>query len=160
MTTIDPQAAAQILNAQLQPWHAALKDPTRTQEAVLHNLLNDYSQTTYGRQHGASQIDNLQDYRQAFPISTYADYKPFIQRVMAGEVELLLCEEPIGWAITRGTTKGESKFIPMTPTDLRMRVSAGRAMLNFVLSSGNFGLFSGVNLNLNFPSVVGTVKVG
>ena len=52
---------------------------------------------------------------------------------MAGETGLLLSEEVVGWAITRGTTKGESKFIPMTPTDLMQRISAGRAMMNFVL---------------------------
>ena len=51
-----------------------------------------------------------------------AAYKPLIQRVMAGEVSLLLYEEPVGWAITRGTTGDESKFIPMTPTDLRLRI--------------------------------------
>ena len=28
----------------------------------------------------------------------------------------------------------ELKFIPMTPTDLQMRISAGRAMMNYVLS--------------------------
>jgi hypothetical protein len=66
----------------------------------------------------------------------------------------------VGWAITRGTTAGESKFIPMTPTDLQMRVSAGRAMINYVATSGRFDLFQGVNLNLNFPSAVGTVRVG
>ena len=93
-------------------------------------------------------------------MTTYEEYKPLIQRVMAGEVSLLLTEEPVGWAITRGTTKGESKFIPMTPTDLRMRISAGRAMMNYVASSGRYDLFQGVNLNLNFPSVVGTVRVG
>jgi len=80
--------------------------------------------------------------------------------VMAGEVGLLLNEQPIGWAITRGTTKGVSKFVPMTPTDLQMRVSAGRAMMNYVATSGRYDLFQGVNLNLNFPSVVGTVQVG
>ena len=79
---------------------------------------------------------------------------------MSGETALLLYEDPIGWAITRGTTSGESKFIPMTPTDLRMRISAGRAMLNYVLTTERLDLFDGVNLNLNFPSVVGKVKVG
>ena len=83
-----------------------------------------------------------------------------VERVMGGEVELLLWEEPIGWAITRGTTKGESKFIPMTETDLRQRVSARRAMMNYVLSTERFDLFDGVNLNLNFPSVVGKVSAG
>ena len=96
----------------------------------------------------------------ASPSATYDDYKPLIDRLMAGDIQTLLWEEPVGWAITRGTTRGESKFIPMTPTDLQMRISAGRAMMNYVLSTRRFDLFSGVNLNLNFPSVVGTVKVG
>jgi hypothetical protein len=80
--------------------------------------------------------------------------------VMAGETRLLLSEEPIGWAITRGTTGDESKFIPMTPTDLKMRVSAGRAMLNYVVSNRCYEMLEGANLNLNFPSVVGKVQVG
>ncbi len=99
-------------------------------------------------------------YRRAFPMMTYDDYKPLIQAVMAGETRLLLDEEPVGWAITRGTVEGESKFIPMTPTDLRMRVSAGRAMMSYVAATKRLDLFAGVNLNLNFPSMVGTVRVG
>jgi len=145
----------------LQPWNESIADPQRAQEAVLHRYLQIYAQTEYGRQHGAAQVGSLADYRRAFPVTTYdADYKPLMERVMAGDVGLLLNEEPIGWAITRGTTKGESKFIPMTPTDLRMRVSAGRAMMNYVATTGRMDLFQGVNLNLNFPSIVGTVCVG
>jgi hypothetical protein len=79
---------------------------------------------------------------------------------MAGETDLLLYEPPVGWAITRGTTKGESKFIPMTATDLKMRVSAGRALVNHVLRCQAYDIFQGVNLNLNFPSVVGSLQVG
>lgn len=157
---IQPQAAQQMLQAMLQPWHAAIAQPAPTQEVVLHHLLSDYAKTDYGKQHGAAHIDTLDDYRRAFPVANYHDYLPTIQKVMAGETGLLLCEEPIGWAITRGTTEGESKFIPMTPTDLRMRVSAGRAMMNYVMSSQRYDLFAGVNLNLNFPSVVGTIKAG
>jgi hypothetical protein len=160
MNDIDPQAAAQMLNALLQPWHDAVNDPAKAQREVLQNLLQGYAQTGYGKQHGAAKVKTLDDYRCAFPVTTYEDVKPLIQRVMAGEVSLLLTEEPVGWAITRGTTKGESKFIPMTPTDLRMRISAGRAMMNYVAGSGRYDLFQGVNLNLNFPSVVGTVRVG
>jgi hypothetical protein len=160
MPNIDLQAGAQMLQRALQPWHEAVKDPERAQQVVLHRLLKDYGQTDYGAQHGAAQIDSLDDYRRAFPVMSYEQYKPLIDRVMAGEVRVLMCEEPVGWAITRGTTKGESKFVPMTRTDLEMRVSAGRAMMNYVASTGRFDLFAGVNLNLNFPSVVGTVKVG
>ena len=41
-----------------------------------------------------------------------------------------------------------------------MRISAGRAMMNYVAETKNFDLFDGVNLNLNFPSVVGSMQVG
>jgi hypothetical protein len=153
----DPQ---ETLVALLQPWHQAVENPSAAQQQVLKGLLEGYALTAYGREHQAGSIQSIEEYRQAFPIATYDEYLPLIQRVMAGEVDLLLSEEPVGWAITRGTTKGTSKFIPMTPTDLRMRISAGRAMMNYVATTRRFDLFAGVNLNLNFPSVVGTVKVG
>ncbi len=157
---MDPQAAAAIVQAQLEPWRKAIADPAGAQQTVLQRLILDYAKTTYGKQHAAEQIGTLADYRRAFPIAGYEDYKPLIEKVMSGETELLLSEQPIGWAITRGTTQGESKFVPMTPKDLFMRISAGRAMLNYVAATGKFELFAGVNLNLNFPSVVGTVQVG
>ncbi len=157
---LDPQAAVQMLQAQLQPWLASIQNPAKTQEEVLHRLLLDYAQTEYGKKHGAAQVGSLEDYRRAFPAAGYEGFKPIIERVMAGETEALLMEEPLGWAITRGTTQGESKFIPMTPTDMRLRISASRAMMNFVLSTQRFDLFAGVNLNLNFPSVVGKIQAG
>ena len=161
MENVDPQAVKMILSHMLKPWHEAVADPAAAQEAVLHDLLKDYAKTGYGQEHGAGNIETLDDFRRAFPIAEYdQDFKPIIRRVMAGDVEALLWEEPIGWAITRGTTKGESKFVPMTPTDLALRTSAGRAVMNYVVANEKYDLFTGVNLNLNFPSIVGTAKVG
>lgn len=160
MASIDPQVGAQILRSQLDPWHSAIENPSRAQEEVLQRFLKDYAHTEYGHQYRADRVETLADYRRAFPIINYETIKPVIEKVMAGQVNALLAEAPVGWAITRGTTKGESKFIPMTPTDLGMRISAGRAMLAYVSETGRFDLFDGVNLNLNFPSVVGTVQVG
>lgn len=157
---IEPAMATQMLQSQLEPWHAAIANPASAQEEVLQRLLSDYARTRDGAAHGAENIDNLGDFRRAYPVRTYDDYRPLIERVMGGEIDLLLPEEPVGWAITRGTTKGDSKFIPMTPTDLRMRVSAGRAVMNYVAQSKRFDVFTGVNLNLNFPSVVGEIQVG
>lgn len=151
---------ATLLKAFLQPWHTALEDPAGAQQKVLRNILESYARTEYGEQHGAVHLKTIEDYRRAFPVVTYEDYKPLIQRIMSGEVRLLLSEETVAWAITRGTTKGESKFIPMTATDIGMRVHAGRAMMNYVYTSGHYDLFQGANLNLNFPSVVGRVRVG
>ena len=160
MTLPNPQEAVTRLKGFLQPWYESIKAPESAQKKVLGVLLEYYSQTEYGQKHNASQIETIDDFRRAFPIVNYEDIKPLIQRVMEGEVSLLLSESPIGWAITRGTTKGESKFIPMTPTDLKMRVSAGRAVMEHVLNSGRFDIFQGANLNLNFPSVVGKVQTG
>jgi hypothetical protein len=158
--SIDPQAGKQMLLAMLQSWHDAVASPAAAQERVLDTLLQGYAKTEYGQEHNAAEIGSIEEYRRSFPIRTYESYKPLIDLVMAGETGVLLSEEPVGWAITRGTTKGQSKFIPMTETDLRQRISAGRAMLNYVLESGFFDLFEGVNLNLNFPSTVGTITVG
>lgn len=154
------QRIGEMVKGLLQPWHAAAQDPAAAQGQVLKNLLRIYSRTEYGTRHGAEQVSTIEEYRRAFPVCTYEDYRPLLQQVMAGDVKCLLDEEPVGWAITRGTTRGESKFIPMTPTDLRQRVSASRAMMNYVATSGKYDLLRGVNLNLNFPSVVGTVRMG
>lgn len=160
MQNLDPNTALQILDSMLNPWRQAVDDPQKAQETVLHNLLLDYAKTAYGKEHGAANIDQLNDYQRAFPIASYADYRPLIERDMSGAISTLLWEEPLGWAITRGTTQGESKYIPMTPTDMRLRINAGRAMMNYVASTKRLDLFSGVNLNLNFPAVVGTIKTG
>jgi hypothetical protein len=158
--TMDRDAGLQMLQGFLKPWHEAVADPAASQEAVLRRLLQGYAQTQYGAQHGAGAVESIEEYRTAFPVVTYEEFKPLIDRVMAGEEDLLLYEPPVGWAITRGTTKGESKFIPMTATDLEMRVSAGRALLNYIAAGNRFDVLQGVNLNLNFPSVVGTVQAG
>jgi hypothetical protein len=154
------QTPQDMLAQMLRPWEQAVADPGRAQDEVLKRLLAGYSRTEYGKAHGADTVDDLEAYRARFPALTYDEFKPHIDRVMRGEFEALLYESPIGWAITRGTTKGESKFVPMTPTDLEMRVSAGRAMMKYVASTGWLDLFQGVNLNLNFPSRVGTLNVG
>ncbi|TFH32052.1 MAG: hypothetical protein E4G99_13230 [Anaerolineales bacterium] len=157
MDTPDPKL---MLTQMLEPWQRSVADPGLAQNQALFRYLEDYAQTDYGKRYGANQVKDIEAYRRAFPIVSYDELKPTIQRVMAGEDQLLLSEPPVGWAITRGTTQGESKFIPMTPKDLAMRVSAGRAMMNYVLQSGRFDLFAGVNLNLNFPSRVGTLQAG
>ena len=153
-------AGMEMVGALLQPWKRALDNPPQAQLEALQRLLLIYQQTDYGRDHDAGHISSIEEYQQHFPISSYESYQPYIEKVMHGQGSALLNEPVIGWAITRGTTKGETKFIPMTPTDLKIRVAAARAMLNFTVASGRYDLFQGVNLNLNFPSVVGTVRVG
>jgi hypothetical protein len=77
---------------------------------------------------------------------------------MGGETHALLEAEPLGWAMTRGTT-GESKYIPMTPRDLDQRHNAARAVIQYVLNSKRYDILTGANLNLSFPSVTGSMEV-
>ena len=153
-------AGLEKMKDMVDPWYQSLKDPKASQEKTLDRLIQIYNHSKYGKDHNSETIGTYDDFRKSFPVRSYEEYKPLIQRVMQGETSLLLNEEPIGWAITRGTTKGENKYIPMTPTDMRMRVAAGRAVINYALQSKRFDIFTGVNLNLNFPSRVGSISAG
>jgi hypothetical protein len=160
MSSLTAAAMKDVLTMFLQPWLQSLQDPAGAQEQVLCRLLDGYARTEYGRECGVTEVKTLTDFRGAFPATTYDGYWPRIEQSMAVGRGTLLYEDPAAWAITRGTTKGKSKFIPMTPTDIRMRSSAGRAVMNYVQRTGSYEVLHGVNLNLNFPSVVGTMEVG
>ena len=62
--------------------------------------------------------------------------------------------------MTRGTTRGVSKRIPITEPDLGIRVSAARGLLQHLLRTDRLDALEGYSLNLNYPSVVGTMEVG
>ncbi|MFN2182476.1 MAG: GH3 auxin-responsive promoter family protein [Anaerolineae bacterium] len=148
-------------------WHKGLQDPERTQAQTLEWLVEGYARTVYGRQHGAADLLALaadparffEAYQRAFPIVTYDQIKPWIERVIAGEVEALLPEPPVAWAMTRGTTRGTPKRIPITQSDLGIRVAAARGLLNHLLRTDQLDAINGYSLNLNYPSVVGTMDV-
>ncbi len=148
-------------------WHQGLADPPKTQAQTLAWLLEGYAQTTYGQACGAAELLPLannpraffQAYQRAFPIVTYDSIRPWIDRVAAGEVRALLPEPPVAWAMTRGTTRGVSKRIPITDSDLGIRVAAARALLHHLLRTDQLDAIDGYNLNLNYPSVVGMMQV-
>ena len=148
-------------------WHKGLGDPQETQAQTLEWLVEGYSKTLYGQQWGAPYLLGLAEdpprffkaYRQAFPIVTYEEITPWIERIVAGEFNAMLPEPPVAWAMTRGTTRGTPKRIPITQTDLGIRVAAARGLLNHLLRTGTLEAIDGYSLNLNYPSVVGTMDV-
>jgi hypothetical protein len=148
-------------------WHKGLQNPERTQAQTLEWLVEGYARTVYGQQHGAADLLALAEdpprffdaYQRAFPVVTYDEIKPWIEKVIAGEVEALLPEPPVAWAMTRGTTRGTPKRIPITQSDLGIRVAAARGLLNHLLRTDQLDAIDGYSLNLNYPSVVGTMDV-
>jgi hypothetical protein len=91
----DMLAGIQKMQAMVAPWHQSLKNPKTSQENTLERLIQIYQQSKYGKEHHSETISTYADYQQFFPVRTYEEYKPLIQRVMEGETSLLLNEEPI-----------------------------------------------------------------
>ncbi len=155
MPQADLSNAIEQMKALVEPWHASLQNPAQAQEKVLEELIGIYNLTEYGRSHACSAVDSAADFRRAFPVCTYPDYRPLIERNHTAAKRRAggLGNHP------RAHPRG-NEIHSHDPTDPHIRVSASRAVVNFALSSRRFDIFAGVNLNLNFPSKIGTIKVG
>jgi hypothetical protein len=148
-------------------WHRGLDDPALAQAQTLEWLIEGYARTRYGQDCGATELVDLAGsplsllgaFRKAFPVVTYDAIKPWIERVIHGQTQDLLPEKPVAWAMTRGTTRGTPKRVPITETDLGIRVAAARGLFNYLLRTEQLNALEGYSLNLNYPSVVGTMEV-
>ncbi len=100
----------------IEQWMA---DPVSAQYNVWQNLLASGQYTEFGRKYNFEQIQSLQDYKKQIPVHDYEDIKPFIDRMMLGE-ENILWNTPINWfAKSSGTTSDKSKFIPVSEESLK-----------------------------------------
>jgi hypothetical protein len=96
-----------------------MNDPASTQNAVWQDLLAAGQYTEFGRKYLFSQIQSIQDYKKQVPIQEYENLKPYIDRMMNGE-ENILWNSPVQWfAKSSGTTSEKSKFIPVSEESLK-----------------------------------------
>lgn len=94
-------------------------DPLTAQYNMWQNLIAAGQYTEFGRRYNFSQLQSLQDYKKQIPISDYETLKPFIERMMKGE-ENILWNTPVNWfAKSSGTTSDKSKFIPVSEESLK-----------------------------------------
>ncbi|HMR83415.1 MAG TPA: GH3 auxin-responsive promoter family protein [Niabella sp.] len=106
--------------ARMRQWRieAWRSHPVDSQREVIQNLVTSAQYTEFGRKHHFSNIYNIRDFKKAVPVSEYDGLKPYIERMMAGE-QNLLWNSPINWfAKSSGTTSDKSKFIPMSDETL------------------------------------------
>ncbi len=106
--------------ARMRQWRieAWRSHPVDSQREVIQSLITSAQYTEFGRKHHFSNIYNIRDFKKAVPISEYDGLKPYIERMMAGE-QNLLWNSPINWfAKSSGTTSDKSKFIPMSDETL------------------------------------------
>ncbi|HWJ93057.1 MAG TPA: GH3 auxin-responsive promoter family protein, partial [Flavisolibacter sp.] len=124
--------------ARLRIWSIEqwMNDPVTAQLIVWQDLLAAGQYTEFGRAHGFNKVQSLQDFKQQVPIQDYDSMKPFIERMMRGE-ENILWNTPVTWfAKSSGTTSDKSKFIPVSDESLKENhYRASKDVLSFYYAS-------------------------
>lgn len=106
--------------ARLRSWRieAWMQHPISAQREVLQDLVTSAQFTEFGRKHGFTKLFNTKAFKEAVPIHEYHDLKPYVERIMEGE-QNILWNTPINWfAKSSGTTSAKSKFIPVSQESL------------------------------------------
>ena len=93
--------------------------PHEVQGALLSQLVNAARETQWGRLHDFKSIRNTADFAQQVPVQDYETLKPFINRMMHGERDVLWPGEVSWYSKSSGTTNDKSKFIPVTISNLK-----------------------------------------
>lgn len=107
--------------ARMRLWRidAWKNNPLDAQREVLQDLVTSAQYTEIGRKYNFSQLFNVRSFKEAVPIHEYDDLKPYIERTMNGE-QNILWNTPIYWfAKSSGTTSDKSKFIPVSEESLQ-----------------------------------------
>jgi hypothetical protein len=96
-----------------------MQNPVALQREVLQHLVTSAQYTEFGRKYDFSRIFSIREFKKAVPIHEYDDLKPYIQRIMQGE-QNILWGTPVNWfAKSSGTTSDKSKFIPVSEESLK-----------------------------------------
>jgi GH3 auxin-responsive promoter len=94
-------------------------NPLDAQREVLQDLVTSAQYTEFGRKYNFSELFNVRAFKEAVPIHEYNDLKPYIERMMNGE-QNILWNTPVYWfAKSSGTTSDKSKFIPISDESLQ-----------------------------------------
>lgn len=111
-------AISSIARSRLWRIEAWKNNPIDAQREVLQDLVTSAQYTEFGRKYNFSNLFNIRDFKAAIPIHEYTHLKPYIERIMNGE-QNLLWNTPVYWfAKSSGTTSDKSKFIPISDESL------------------------------------------
>jgi hypothetical protein len=117
--------------------------PVETQERVFLDLIKKAKDTAFGKAHDFKSITSHDDFLASVPVRDYEGLKPYVERVVAGEANVLWEGKPIYFAKTSGTTSG-SKYIPITKDSMPSHVEAARnAILLYINETGNSAFVNG-----------------
>ncbi len=103
-----------IMKKRMHQIELFMKYPNEVQDEWFENLITSAENTEWGKKYDYKSIESVQDFRQRFPIQTYDTLKPYIERMMKGEQNVLWPSEIKWFAKSSGTTSDRSKFIPVS----------------------------------------------
>lgn len=95
-----------------------IKYPDEVQEEWFGSLINDAIGTEWGKKYDYRSIENITQFKERIPVQNYDTLKPYIERMLNGEQNLLWPSEIKWFAKSSGTTSDRSKFIPVSEESL------------------------------------------
>lgn len=146
---------ARYINKKTRKW---AEHPHRTQQRVFDHLLRQAQNTDFGKDHGFADIKDYEQFAKQVPIRDYEALKPYIDRVVSGEENVLWPGRPLYFAKTSGTTSG-AKYIPLTKASMPTHITAARnAILSYIHETGNSGFVDGKMIFLQGSPILKKTK--
>ncbi|HMI03470.1 MAG TPA: GH3 auxin-responsive promoter family protein [Pedobacter sp.] len=119
------------------------KNAVAAQEETLAKLVAGAKNTVFGRDHDFAGIRNYEDFRKRVPVKDYEALRPYIDRVVDGEPDVMWKGKPQYFAKTSGTTSGV-KYIPISKESMPEHVKAARnALLTYIHETGKAEFVNG-----------------
>ena len=118
-------------------------NPVATQNKVLQELINEAKETQFGLDHHFDTIKSSVDFANQVPVRDYEALKPYVDKVVKGEENILWKGKPLYFAKTSGTTSG-AKYIPLTKESMPYHIEAARnAILHYIHETGKADFIDG-----------------
>lgn len=120
-----------------------INNAVSAQHKILKKLIHAAKDTAFGKDHHFNQIETYADFKKHVPIRDYEGLKPYIDRVVAGEANVLWQGKPLYFAKTSGTTSGV-KYIPLSKESMPEHINAARnAILTYINETGKTDFVNG-----------------
>ena len=128
------------------------------QTSILTDLVKSAAHTQFGKDHHFVDINTHQDLKEAIPIRDYEEIKPYIEKIKAGEENVLWKGKPLYFAKTSGTTSGV-KYIPISKESIPFHIRAARnALLCYIAETGNSNFVDGKMIFLSGSPELETIQ--
>lgn len=123
--------------------YKTVSNPIYWQEKTLHYLIKKARHTQFGKDHNFSEVIDYTTFKSNIPLRDYEQLRPYINRIVEGESDVLWPNRPSYFCKTSGTTSG-TKYIPISHDSMAHHVDAAKlALLCYIKETGNASFIDG-----------------